>query len=242
MKTLKLCLLLAFATVSLTSLRAQTVDEIINKHIEAMGGKDKLAQLKSVKMDMRVEVMGNESPTTVTIVNGKGYRYEAEVNGQKIVQCYTDKGGWMINPMMGGTDPQPLSEEQYKGVEEQIYATGPLFDYAAKGNKVEFVGQEKVGDVSAYKLKVTNKDSAETTLYLDPSTYYIIQLERSQEMMGNPVTVIVKNSNFQKTDEGYVFPRTLETDFGEQFSLAATVNKIEVNPAIDPSTFDMPSK
>lgn len=242
MKTLKLCLLLAIATLSLTSLHAQTVDELINKHIEAMGGKDKLDQLKSIKMDMSVEVMGNESPTTVTIVNGKGYRYEADFNGQKIVQCYTDKGGWMINPMMGGTDPRPLPEEQYKGAEDQIYITGPLYDYAAKGNKVELVGQEKVGDVDAYKIKVTNKDAGETTLYLDPSTYYIIQLERSQEAMGNIMTVVVKNSNFQKTDEGYVFPHTLETDFGGQFSLAATVNKVEVNPTVDPSIFDMPSK
>lgn len=239
MKTIKFCLLL-IAVISFGSLHAQTIDEVINKHVEAMGGKDKLAQLKAVQMDMTVEVMGNEAPSNVTIVEGKGYKYESDFNGQKIVQCYTDKGGWTINPMMGSSDPQPLPDDQYKMVKDEIYITDPLYDYAAKGNKVELQGQEKVGDADAYKIKVSNDAGGETIYYLDPSTYYIIQMVRSGEMMGNPVSITVKNSNFQKTDDGYVFPRTLETSFGDQFSLTANVTKVEVNPAIDPSVFEMP--
>ena len=47
MKSVKF-LLLAFAAVTTTVLNAQTVDEIISKHVDAIGGKDKLGQVKSV--------------------------------------------------------------------------------------------------------------------------------------------------------------------------------------------------
>src|SRR3954470_21222988 len=137
MKVLKQGLLLLTTLVCFASVKAQTADDIINKHINAMGGKDKLSKLKSIHMDMSMQMMGNDLPASVTIVEGKGYRSESEVQGQKIIQVITDTGGWMINPMMGATTPQPLPEEQVKQAAGQIYATGPFYNYAARGNKVE---------------------------------------------------------------------------------------------------------
>ena len=240
MKILKHSLLILTTLVCLTSAHAQTADDIVNKHVEAMGGKDKLAQLKAVHMDVTQEVMGNQVPASVTIVEGKGFKSEADAMGQKIIQVVTNTGGWMINPMMGSTTPQAIPEEQLKQAEDQIYATGALYNYAAKGNKVELQGQEKVGDVNAYKLKVTNKDSSETTYYVDPNTYYVIEMVKSGEMMGNPVTVTIANSDFEKTPEGYVVPRTVQTSMGDQFSITAKVTKIDINPTVDATIFDMP--
>ena len=44
--------------------QAQTADEIINKYIEAIGGKDKLAQLKTKTIESTTQVMGNEGPSS----------------------------------------------------------------------------------------------------------------------------------------------------------------------------------
>jgi hypothetical protein len=239
MKVLKRGLLLLTTIVCLASANAQTVNDIVNKHINAMGGKNKMAQLKSIHMDMSMQMMGNDIPSSVIIVEGKGFRSETEMQGQKIIQVITDTGGWSINPMMGST-PQALPAEQAKQAAGQLYATGPLYNYAEKGNKVELEGQEKVGDVNAYKLKVTTRDSSESTYYIDPSTYYIIEIVNSGEMMGNPVTIIVTNSDFQKTPEGYVLPHTIQTDMGGQFSMTAKVTKIDINPPVDASIFEMP--
>jgi hypothetical protein len=241
MKFLKQGLLLLTTLVSLASLHAQTADAIINKHINAMGGQEKLSKLKSIHMDMSMQMMGNDIPSSVTIVEGKGARSESDIQGQKIIQVITDTSGWMINPMMGATTPQPLPEEQVKQSAGQIYITGPFYNYAARGNKVELQGQEKVGDVNAYKLKLITKDSDETTYYIDPSTYYIIEVVKSGEMMGNPVTITVTNSDFQKTPEGYVVPHTVQTDMGGQFSLNAKITKVDINPPVDDSIFEMPT-
>ena len=240
MKTLKRSLLLLTTLVCFASLHAQTVDDILSKHHEAMGGTEKLDQLKAVHMEMSMQIMGNEAPASVTIVEGKGFKSESDAMGQKVVQVVTDKGGWIINPMTGATTAQPMSEEQYKQGADQIYATGPLYKYAEKGNKVELQGQEKVGDVNAYKLKVTGKSGSETTYYIDPATYYIIQVTKSGEMMGNPVTITVTNSDFQKTPEGYVFPRTIQTSIGDQFSFTSKITKVDINPTVDTTIFDMP--
>ena len=240
MKNCKRFLLLLTSILFVTAINAQTADEIINKHIEAMGGKEKLAQLKSLHMDITMQIMGNDAPASITVKEGKGYKSESEAMGQKIVSCVTDSGGWMINPMMGAAGAQPIPAEQYKETEDQIYATGPFYNYNEKGIKVELEGQEKIGDVDAYKLKVTNKDGGETTYYVDPTTYYIVRVVKSGEMMGNPVTIAVNNSDFQKTDEGYVVPRTVETSFGEQFSMTAKVTKVDINPTVEDSIFTMP--
>ena len=57
-------------------LSAQTVDEIINKHIEAIGGKANLDQVKSLTFDMTMDVMGSSAPVTEYLLNGKGFKTE----------------------------------------------------------------------------------------------------------------------------------------------------------------------
>jgi hypothetical protein len=158
-----------------------------------------------------------------------------------MVQVYTDKGGWAVNPMTGATEPQAMPEAQYKAGAEQIYAV-PFLDYAARGNKAELLGQEKVGDVNAYKIKLSGTDNGSTTYYIDPATYYVVKTVRSAEMMGQPVEVTVNYSDFKKTDYGWVIPQGLQIDMGGQFSLTAKVNKVEVNKPVDASVFSMTGK
>jgi outer membrane lipoprotein-sorting protein len=218
-----------------STVRAQTADEIINKYVNAMS-KDKLDQLKSAYIVGSVQMMGNETPSTTSILNGKGYRLEYESQGQKVIQVFTDKGGWQINPMMGSNTPQPLPDEMFKESRGQIYLTGPLYNYAEKGNKVELVGKEG----NAYKLKVINTDSIETVVYIDATTYYLTKLTRTGHFMGQPMEVTITFSDFKKTDLGTVFPFSTEINIGGQFSITTTVNKVELNKPIDPAIFEMP--
>ncbi len=234
---MKTSILTLLAISFLTCAKAQTAEEIIAKHIDAIGGQDKLAQVNSVYMESSTEVMGNQSSTKTSIVNGKGYRNESDFNGQNLVQVVTDKGAWMINPFAGSTDAAALPEDQFHASADQVYID-PLFNYAANGAKVELEGQEKVGDVNAYKIKYTNKYNSDITYYIDPSTWYIIQVVKTGEAMGQPITITVTPSDYQKTDSGIVFPNKTHLDM-EQFALDVTVNKIEINKEIDPAIFEM---
>ena len=187
MKRIKISLLLLTAFFCSFSAKAQTADDIIAKNLDAMGGKDKISQIKSLYTEGTVQVMGNDNPTSTTILNGKGIRSESEFSGQKFIQVFTDKGGWMINPMMGGNVAQALPNDAYKAGKGQIYVGGPFYDYAAKGSKVELLGKD--GD--AYKMKVTTSDSVESTYYIDPATYYITKLKETKNSW-NPLRFIKK--------------------------------------------------
>jgi hypothetical protein len=241
MKLVKRSLLSLTVLVSVVAVQAQTADAIIAKHLEAIGGKEKLKSITAVRMENTMQVMGSDAPSTTVIVNGKGFRNESEFNGQKMIQVVTDKGGWMVNPMTGASEPQPMPAEQLKGAQEQLYVV-PFLDYAARGSKAELLGQEKLGTVNAYKVKLTTKDSAATTYYFDPTTYYLIQAVRTGEMMGQQMDVTTSYSDFKKTDYGWVIPQAMEINMGGQFSLTAKVNKVEVNPTVDPKVFDMAAK
>ncbi len=227
---------LAFLFLSI-ALHAQTVDEIISKHLEAIGGKSRLSSVKSVKMESTMNLMGNDAPNTAYIVDGKGYRNEMEMMGQKMIQVITDKGGWMVNPMQGDPEPQELPADQLKSLSGRFYAV-PLLNYADRGYSAELQGRAKVGDAEAWKVKVTDKGGSSVTYYIDAKSYYVTQAEVSGEMMGQTVTVTTNYSDFKKTDAGWVVPYATDINMG-QFAISSKLNKIEVNPTIDPALFEM---
>lgn len=229
------------ALVSWASLKAQTADEIITKHVAAIGGKEKLAQVNSIYIESATEAMGNEAPTKTYVVNGKNYRSESDFGGQTMVQVVGDKSGWAIVPFGGSPDPAVMSDEDFKAVADQVYVGDPLVNYSAAGGKAELVGQEKINNADAYKIKYTNKFGVETTYYIDPSTYYIVESIKQANMMGQAVTVTTTYSNYQKTDYGIVLPYSANVDMG-QFALTISTKKVEVNKEIDPKIFELPKK
>jgi hypothetical protein len=236
MKIVRMGLALLFAVTGFSAIRAQTVDEIVAKNVDAMGGKDKLEQVKTVYFTNTTQVMGNEGPSTTQIVNGKDYRLDTEVNGQKMTQVVTDKGGWQINPFMGATTAQPIPDDMWKQSKGQLYFSGPLYNYAAKGNKVELLGKEG----NAYKLKITNTDSLETIAYIDATTYYLTKITRQTNFMGQAIELSLNFSNFKKADMGITIPYTTEINYGGQFTITNNVTKVEFNKPIDPAVFEMP--
>jgi hypothetical protein len=231
----KKSMLSAIALAAVLFANAQSAEEVINKHFEAIGGKEKISQIKSLYMESSVQVQGNEAPNTITILNGKGYRLDTEFNGQKIIQVYTDKNGWALNPMAGSSEAQALPEDQYKAGKDQIDIGGPLLNYSGKGNKVELQAKEE----GSFKIKETNKDGITSTFYIDPTTYYITKVVSTGNMMGQEIEITRTYSNYQKTEYGYTMPFTIDISYGAQFNMTSTVKKVQINKEIDQKIFEM---
>jgi hypothetical protein len=178
--------------------------------------------------------MGSTAPQKEYLVDGKAYKTEVEFNGANIISCFTDKTGWTINPMMGGTDAQAMPDELYKAGKSQIYFTGGLFNYAAKGYKAELAGKE--GD--AFKVKLSN-DNSETYYFIDSKSWLLTKSVIKSEMMGQSVDVTTTYSDHKKTDFGVTLPYTKNIDLG-MLQLSQKTNKAEINKEIDMKIFDMP--
>ena len=233
----KIALLTLILVPAFIYTKAQTADEIINKYIDAIGGREKVSQVKSVYIEGDMDIMNNKAPSVTYIVNGKGYKNEVDFNGAKIITAYTDNGGWTLNPMAGQTTPTPVPEDVLKSGRLQLDAAGPLFNYAAKGNKVEFLGKEEGG----YKLKLTTSLNTEILFFIDTASYQVVKTVTNIPANGQQIEMTVENSDFRKTDFGTVMPYTMKLNF-PGLTITNTSNKIVINKEIDKAVFEMPKQ
>jgi hypothetical protein len=240
MKINKSVTLVAIVLFIAVSASAQTADEIIGKYVQAIGGKDMLAKIKSVYTEGSMEVMGMQIIVKSTILNGTGMRQDMEVSGSTITNCINDKGGWTINPMTGSSSAEAMPEAQYKSGRDEIVVGAPFTNYAEKGYKVELVGNEPVGDVTAFKVKMSTPDNTSSMYFFDPKTFYLIKTVQQTDMQGQTVENVITFSDFRQV-EGYTLPYKISTDMaGGQFSMAMTVTKVELNKPVDEAIFAKP--
>jgi hypothetical protein len=214
---------------------ALSADEVVNKYLDAVGGKEAIGKIKTMSVEGTMQVMGNEAPTTTTTVDGVGTKQESEFNGSKIISCFTDKGGWMVNPMAGANDPTPMPDEQYNSGKSGIYVGGPLYNYAARGSTIELASK----DDKSYTINLTTKEKVKYTFVIDAKTYLVNTMATETQMQGQPVTLTTSYSDYRKTETGFLIPYGIGLDFG-QFQLSIAVKKIELNKTIDPAIFVMP--
>jgi hypothetical protein len=143
-------------------------------------------------------------------------------------------------PFMGKKEPEAMSADDLKGMEDQADFEGPLFDYKTKGNQVELVGKENVEGTPAYKLKVTKKNGDISYIYLDADAYLEIKEEGKRKFRGQEVEFESTSGDY-KTVDGLVFPFSLSTKpKGAPSGQTITVQKLEVNPGVEDVRFAMP--
>ncbi|MBO0937609.1 outer membrane lipoprotein-sorting protein [Fibrella sp. HMF5335] len=231
----------AVALLVSVSASAQTVDEIVDKHIAAMGGADKLKGVTSLITERSLSVQGMEIPTITTVVVGKSMRSESTIMGNSMIQVVDGSGstGWMIKPaMMQGTgEPEDMPADQLKQQVGQLDPFGPLMNYKDKGNKVELVGKEKVDGKDAYHLKVTTKEGNAIDEYLDATTYLLSKIKTSMGGQDGEIAF----SDYKDVD-GIKFANTMEIANPQMGTLTMTTNKTRINPQIDASIFKKPAK
>ncbi|WP_420147996.1 outer membrane lipoprotein-sorting protein [Spirosoma sp.] len=229
----------AIAVCASLSVNAQTVDEIVDKHVAAIGGMDKLSNVKTLYIERSLAVQGMEIPSKSTILVGKAMRNESSVMGNSMVQVVDGTTGWMIRPaMMGGSgDPEDMPADQLKQQVGQLDPFGPLVNYKAKGNQIELVGKEKVDGKDAYHLKVTTKEGQTIDDYLDANTYLISKVKMT--MNGQAGEILFSN---YKDKDGIKFANTMEMASPQGGNITFTTEKITVNGPVDEAIFKKPAK
>ncbi|PWK29232.1 hypothetical protein LV89_00071 [Arcicella aurantiaca] len=222
---------------------AQNVDEIIAKHIEAMGGADKWKTVKSMQMNNKFSVQGMDIESKTTIVAGKSLRTEVSVMGQDIITAVDGETGWMQRPaMMGGTgEPEDMPGALIKETLKQTNLGGSLLSFKEKGATIELVGKEKLDGADVYHLKMTEKNGEVTNLFLSASTYYTLKSAGKRNVQGQDIDAEVNFSNFKQI-EGLTFPFTMETPSPMGGTMTIETESIKLNPTIDESIFKKPGK
>ena len=231
-----------FAVFCLTALAsAQTADELVAKNIQAKGGLEKIKAVNTVKMSGKIYVQGITAEISQEQKRPNMLRQNFTVQGMTQVQAYDGTAGWQIQPFNGRKDPELMGEDDVRDLIDQADIDGPLVDYAAKGNKVEYLGRDTVDGDDAYKLKVTLKNGDLIYYYLDPDAYLEIKTEKQEFIRGN-VRETEQDLGSYKQVAGVYYPYWIEggTKGNPGDHVRITMEKIEVNVPLDDSVFKMP--
>jgi outer membrane lipoprotein-sorting protein len=238
----KFCFGMAVAAVLVPAAWAQTVDEIVAKNVQARGGMDKLKGVQTIKSTATMAMgPGMEAPGVLIQKRGNLGRLEFTVQGLTAVQAYDGKNAWQIMPFMGKKDPELMSADEAKEVEEMADIDGPLVDYKSKGNQVELQGKEKIEGTDAYKLKVSLKNGDVQTVYIDADSFLEIKEETKRTVRGSEQVVEQSIGDYKEVN-GIIFPFAMESGIkGSTERQKLTITKIELNVPADDAIFKMPA-
>ncbi|MEO1369051.1 MAG: hypothetical protein AAFX50_17890, partial [Acidobacteriota bacterium] len=221
-----------------------TIDQVIDKNIEARGGQDAWDKVESAKITGKMTMgPGMELPMTMYFMRPGKVRMEMEMQGQQIIQAYDGESGWQIFPMMGKTDAQKMSDDEVRMVKRQADFEGPLLGWKDKGHNVELVGKEDVDGTEAYKLKVTLDSGDVAYTYLDAEYFLEFKQETTianqagQDMKANVVVGDYKEVS------GLMLAHSMEfIPEGAPAGMQISFSAIEINPKdVDEKLFAMPA-
>ena len=204
--------------------QTQTVDEIINKHIAAMGGKGKMLSLKTLNMSGSfTNPQGVVGSIVITKKNNAGSRIDRNLNGSKGWVIVTPVKGWVLS--LGESAPKAMPDNEVKNYQIELDLQGPFTNYKENGTKIELAEKETVEGTACYKLKVTYKNNNQASYCIDIKTHRIVKRSREDNF--------IIYSNYKQNADGFWFANNQIYKSGAKFNF----NKIEANILVDNKLF-----
>ena len=241
---LLLSVILAPAFVSAGAV--QTADEVVEKHLAAMGGRAALGKLTSRKATGTITVTtpnGNISgPVEVySKLPNKSRLYVVldltplgMNDTMTLDQKFDGTTGWALNTLQGD---RQVTGNQLDNMKNGTFPN-PLLNYKATGTTVELLPNETVAGKSMIVLRVTPKAGSASKLFLDPDTYLVA---RSTATVNSPDMGDIEQINDAadyRTVDGIKIPfKTIQTA-GPQ-TATIVFEKVEHNIAIDDAMFSV---
>jgi outer membrane lipoprotein-sorting protein len=220
-----------------------SIDQLIARNIEARGG---LAALRAVQTRRSTGVMSGVAPFDIpfTIEQKRPgfFRRDLTIQGTAQIMVFDGKGGWKVDPFAtGDAKPQPLTPDEVEDLIEDADMDGCLVDWAAKGDKVEYAGEDTLVGGPAYKLKVTFANGRVSTIFLDAKSYQEVKRIVTRKQMGQDVEMEVFTGDYRPI-QGVSEPFSIDiAPKGSPQRMHLAMQKVEVNVPIDGADFHLPA-
>jgi hypothetical protein len=218
-----------------------TVEQIVQKHLDALGGLDHIRAIQTVALTGSATLMGGQmgAPILIRIKRPGAMRMDMHIQERTFVECFDGTTGWIVNSMSGSGAPQKMSDADAAGARDAGFIDGSLVDYQARGSSVDLVDQETVQGTSAYKLKVTKKSGAVEYVFLNAATFLPIKTVGKRNQHGQMLDYESMPSNYKEVS-GVMIPFTLRERVNGRDSMELNITEIDVKKPMDDSVFRMP--
>ncbi len=221
--------------------KAQTVDEVIAKNIQARGGLEKLKAVKTLRTTVKFSDGSFRAEFRQQNKRADKVREEFIVQGMAQIQAYDGKTGWQISPFQGRKDPDLMSADDMKGLIVDADIDGPLVDYKEKGHKAELVGHDAVEGTNCYKIKLSMKNGDVRYYYLDTDSFLELKIEIQTTIRGALQESEQYFGDYEQVN-GVYYPFAVEqAQKGSSSRSQFSVEKIEQNVSLDDGLFAMPA-
>jgi len=210
--------------------------QIIDRHTQALGGKEHLEQIHTV-----VKV---RNPVVLTI-DQKPEKLIVQVFGKDSSILYAEgTDGETAWELQGENAKKVVLGKPAIALEHTVQWPGnlrPLFSAKERGHQLELIGKDSVEQQSYYKILMTLNDGFKRFYWINSETFFIERAQDHRELHAyqeDKKNLVTKWSNWQKVG-GYWFATREETwdiDKNELVSGGDILNII-VNPEIDNKLF-----
>lgn len=232
----------ALAALAVMPVRADKMADIVSKHVEAIGGKERIAELAALRASGRVRSGRDEVRFTLTAARPDKVRIETEKGSRTLVQGTDGKQPpWEFDT---GTWPpvyHAMAAPSAKTFVNDSEFDDPLVTGAERGFTLEYGGEIDAGaGRKLLRVLVTRKLVETFSVLVDPSTYYIAKrVEFRSSVGGRRLQVVTHYDDFRAVD-GVVLPHNIAVSIDGRLVQQMQITKIEANPKLDEQTFSWP--
>jgi hypothetical protein len=240
-------ILAAMAVGQAANAYSQTADDIVEKHLVAMGGRAALGKLTSRVMTGTISVStpGGELSGSIEVYNKTPNKSRTLIKidasqfglGQIVQdQRFNGTSGYAIDSLNGNRE---ITGDQLEAARSNAFPS-PLLVYKEAGSKLELLGREKADDRDAYALRLTPKAGPSSRMFIDAETYLIVKtvVTINVPQIGGDIEQTVVVSDYRDVDGVKVPYQIRSTNQLQTVSMTAT--KVEQNTSVDDGMFVKP--
>ncbi|MFO7617192.1 MAG: hypothetical protein R6V75_08065 [Bacteroidales bacterium] len=226
------------ATLSFICLPGQTATEIIQRHEQATGLSAKL-KVRTLTSIGRITQMGYTVPISIIQKRPDKYRFDVHLPDGRVTQAYDGLNGWIYNPYVS-PDTLPLEGPALLQIKESANFDGLLHTYRQQGYLASFVGTARLGNQSAYHIKLNKLTGESISFYIDTTTFLVIKTEAEILVSGVPFLAESFFGDYRKTS-GMTLPYFIQSKNGAMVT-EIRIDTVRLNEPMEDFYFNRKGK
>ena len=232
--------------VSASPALAQTADEIVEKHLAALGGREALEKIQTRVSTGKVTVttpVGDLGGTVEAFAKAPDksrtlIKVDVSALGAGIItndQRFDGTVGYVIDTLNGDRD---ITGSQLDALKNNGFPTAWL-DYKTRGHVVSLAGKEMVGDRPAFVLEVTPKTGPKARSWVDAETYLVLKTSVTVDAPAIGALEQIMEFGDYRTVDGIKVPFMVKSLNPAQ-TVTGVLTDVKHNVEIDEASFRKP--
>lgn len=226
--------------LGLGGLAAAELDEILVKHLDAVGGATAVARLNSVRSSGVVLITGQRVPFELWSAFPNKLRIESSIRERIYVQCYDGSNPpWQWFPETIYSIPEELTDEAAAEFISDSDFNGPLVNHRGKGHELIFEGKFSHDALEVYRIELVEKTGHRSIILLDAETYLIVRRSGVRRGGGAAIELDTYYLDYREV-AGVLLPHRYEVYRGTTLVRTTLIQSLEGNVRIPPAVFRLP--